>query len=245
MAAATERQDRRSYYKPRKRRNKALLSTVQLLQCLVYLESEPYEKQRERAGDVGEDHLIVWSIKCLIQTTMVRNAFHVALGVCRFLYRYSTKETMALFDLVAQDPECHFEEDYCRARKKILLRELLDRFESRVELCRGPHREEMLRTRKPSVRQIRLVRECLERFTPWETGCVVPEGLAPLDDEIPGLRSTGDDSDQAHRSEVHRIHAMVHPACFVRLTSALRLDPPEERLVVVRFRGTNRWASRV
>lgn len=154
--------------------------------------------------------LIIWSVKRLIQITIERNAFHVALGVCRFLYRYSTKETMALFDLVAQDAECRFEEDYYRARKKVLLHELLERFESRIELSQGRRREQMPETRAASGWRLRLVRECLERFTPWETRCVVPEGFVPYSDVIGALCSARVDSDRELRS-VLRFRGRTRP----------------------------------
>src|SRR3954452_6464157 len=70
-------------------RNKALFSDLHLLQRLVYVESEPYERQRERAaqaappgvpavGDpASDDDLLVYFIKHLVRITTKRNAFYV------------------------------------------------------------------------------------------------------------------------------------------------------------------------
>src|SRR4029078_5267339 len=70
-------------------RNKALFSDLHLLQRLVYVESEPYERQKERAAQVtppgvpavgdpaSEDDLLVYFIKHLVRITTKRNSFYV------------------------------------------------------------------------------------------------------------------------------------------------------------------------
>ena len=89
-------------------RNKALFSDLHLLQRLVYVESEPYERQKERAAQVtppgvhaagdpaSEEDLLVYFMKHLVRITTKRNAFYVTLGVSRLLHSYSTVETMEI-----------------------------------------------------------------------------------------------------------------------------------------------------
>ena len=98
-------------------RNKALFSDLHLLQRLIYVESEPYERQKERAaqctppdvhadGDPASDEdLLVYFTKHLVRITTKRNAFYVTLGVSRLLHSYSTLETMEIYNAVIGEPE--------------------------------------------------------------------------------------------------------------------------------------------
>src|SRR6185503_11664757 len=109
-------QDKRFYYTPIGRllsdrlkshgfRNKINLNTLDLLQLLVFIESEPYEKQKEMgegAGQAGEEDMIIHFIKHLVTITMKRNSFYVALGMCRLLHNYSTSETMDIYNVILQ-----------------------------------------------------------------------------------------------------------------------------------------------
>lgn len=218
VGLASGRQERREYYRPLKRRSKAVLSQAQLLQFLIYLESEPHERQREKVGGASAEDLLVWSIKHLVQITLQRNAFHVAVGIAQLLYGYNTRETMTIFDALAQDSECRYGEDYYRARKSVLLREFRQRFR-----CHGPALDR--EPRREWQFQDRLIGRCLEMFTPWGTHCAPadrPEAnlLPPMD--------AGDDKDR----EQYCLHALIHPQCFCATIHALDLDPPEERLEI-------------
>jgi hypothetical protein len=63
----------------------------------------------------------------------------------------------------------------------------------------------------------------------------VPDGLDRWSSEIPALLFEGDDADAEHPVETRRIHASVDPDCYARLTRALDLPPPEERLAPPEF----------
>jgi hypothetical protein len=102
-------------------RNKTLFSDLHLLQRLIYVESEPYERQKERAAQVQtqvappgvpavgdratEEDLLVYFTKHLVRITTKRNAFYVTLGVSRLLHSYSTLETMEIYNAVIGEPE--------------------------------------------------------------------------------------------------------------------------------------------
>ncbi len=236
---AVAKQERRSFYQPKRQRSKVAMNRSQLLQGLVYLESEPWEREQERDAGGGcritDRDLIVRYIKHLVQISFRRNSFHLTLAVCRLLYHYTTEETMAIYDFLVQDPECHCEDYYCRARKRVLMRELSARFGPWLEILRGFRGEERFRSRQADDRQLELVMESLRKFIPWETACVVPERFDPLRQEIPELRSTGDDVAREHRVEMSRMHVVLHPTCLSRVTRALGLDPPEKRLIVPLF----------
>jgi hypothetical protein len=240
-------QDKRSYYKPGGRlrasgskliapRTKVSLGELHLLQRLVYTESEPYERQEEQqqTAEIDEEGWITRYIKHLVNITLMRNSFHVTLGVSRLLYNYTTAESLELYDLIMQDPERAKDNAYWRERKARLMRELKERFGQRLAVVRGPHGEERFQSREDSARYLGLVKRCLLMFTPWDTPCPLPsEGPAP--GNIEALAFRGPDPDEEHQIEVARMHAVIHPDCYERLVAGLGLESPAQRLEIPKF----------
>ncbi len=227
-------------------RNKALFSDVHLLQRLVYVESEPYERQKERAaapvvppgvhavGDpASEEDLLVYFIKHLVRITTKRNSFYVTLGVSRLLHSYSTLETMEIYNAVIGEPERVKDDYYYRSRKAVLMHEMYQRFGQLIRASRQRRGEERFETQPGSTELRSLVRECLRLFTPWDTQCQVPRDFDPLKSVIAALTSKS--SAYENEVEVNRIHAVLHPDCFERLVAAFGYSPPAERLEVPRF----------
>ncbi len=226
-------------------RNKTLFSDLHLLQRLVYVESEPYERQKERAAQVtppgvhavgdpaSEDDLLVYFIKHLVRITTKRNSFYVTLGVSRLLHSYSTLETMELYNAVIGEPERVKDDYYYRSRKAVLMHEMYERFGQLIRVCRQRRGEERFETQEGSSEQRSVVRECLRLFTPWDTQCPVPSDFDPLKSVIASLTSSsGADEKEV---EVSRIHAILHPSCFERLVAAFRYSSPAERMELPRF----------
>lgn len=245
LEVAAAAQVKRLYYSPTRRtprqrggpegnRTKVSLSDTHLLQRLIYVESEPFEKARERRPEaVRAEDLLVHYVKHLVRISIKRNSFYVALGVSRLLHSYSTNETMEIYNVVVQDPDRVKDDYYYRSRKGRLLQEMKERFEDFVSVCRGSRGEERFQTLDAPGEFAGLVSECLELFSPWHTPCSIPERYDPTTDEIPTLSS-------AHRGEedkveIKRIHALVHPDCYELLTGSLKLEPPASRLSVPRF----------
>jgi hypothetical protein len=77
------------------------------------------------------------------------------------------------------------------------------------------------------------VKECLRLFTPWDTQCPVPPDFDPFKTVI--ARLTSKSGDDENRIEVNRMHAVLHPDCFVKLVAAFGYSPPEERMELPRF----------
>jgi hypothetical protein len=217
-------------------RTKVCLSELHLLQRLVYVESEPHEQQEEQrqSATIDEERLITRYIKHLINITLMRNSFHVALGVSRLLYNYTTAESMKLYDLIMQNPERAKDDAYWRERKARLRRELKDRFGQRLAVVRGTHGEKRFQARGDSARYLGLVRQCLQMFTPWDTPCPLL-GAGPTPGEIEAFTFRGSDPDEEHQIEVARMHAVIHPDCYERLVAGLGLDSPARRLEIPKF----------
>jgi hypothetical protein len=250
LNAAVIAQDKRLYYKlsrswlpgskPIGSRTKVSLSKLHLLQRLVFYESEPYERQKERPpysgpnSEIEEERLIRHYIKHLVTITHMRNSFHVTLGVSRLLYNYTTAESMELYDLIMQDPERAKDDAYWRERKARLMKELKDRFGRLLAVVRGSRGEERFQAREDSARHLGLVRQCLQMFMPWDTPCPLP-GTDLVSDKIEALTFLGSDPDEEHQIEVARIHAVIHPDCFEQLVNVLGLDAPAQRLEIPHF----------
>lgn len=221
-------------------RSKVTFSELHLLQRLVYIESEPYEKQKEQAsgiGALGKEDMIIHFIKHLVRITSKRNSFYVTLGISRLLYSYTTSETMAIYNVVVQDPERVKDDYYYRSRKGVLLREIKERFGDLIRITHGPRGEERLQPDPNSSTFLDLVRECLSFFTPWMTSCSVPANVDPIAVAVTPLSSTVEITEP--EVELNRIHAVLHPDCYQRLTKAVGLETPEARLEIPEFHLSN------
>lgn len=242
LKLASINQGKRFYYLPTGRSNyqatrtKVSLSHAHLLQRLIYSESEPFERLIEgQEGSLQQHEMIIRFIKHLVRVTTKHNSFYVALGMCRLLHNYTTSETMEIYNLIIQDPDRGRDDYYYRSRKKHLLRELKERFGNLLKTERGYRGEERFRPVENSGRYAGLVRECLLRFMPWGTPCVLPADVDPNKSILPPLQFNGDAPDQEHEIELNRIHTLLHPSCLERLTAALKLDPPARRLEIPHF----------
>lgn len=251
LRLAATAQSKRLYYRltgradARKARSKVSLSEPHLLQRLVYVESEEFERRREQASrstpvpaDVRparHSDLVVYFIKHLVRITTKRNSFYVTLGLSRLLYNYTTPETMELYNLVIQDPDRVHDDYYYRSRKALLLKELKDRFGTLLEVTKGVRGEQRWRANEDTERYAALARERLLWFTPWKAPCVVPEQFDPLNETINQLNFAGRHPDEEHEVEVNRLHAALHPECFARLAAASGFAAPDERLELPHF----------
>lgn len=249
LEVAAAAQVKRLYYSPTRRslwqrtraahsRTKVSLSERHLLQRLIYVESEPYERARERNAEALRDEdLLIHFVKHLIRISLKRNSFYVALGVSRVLHNYSTNETMEIYNVVVQDPERVKDDYYYRSRKGRLLQEIKDRFDSFLNVSRVSRGEERFQTLDAPDEFVALIAECLRQFSPWHTPCAIPPQYDPTADEIPTLSSAHESEED--RVEINRIHALVHPDCYELLTTSLKFDPPALRLSVPRFNLPN------
>jgi hypothetical protein len=64
---------------------------------------------------------------------------------------------------------------------------------------------------------------------------VLPKALDPDRSVIGQFFFEGGDPDKEHRVELNRIHSLIHPDCFERLTAALGLNPANETLELPSF----------
>jgi hypothetical protein len=246
LEIAATAQDKRLYYTPtgrtlaRKARTKVSLSEIHLLQRLIYIESEPFEKNREK-NDVllDENDLLAHFIKHLVKITVKRNSFYVTLGLSRLLHGYTTAETQEIYNIVVQDPERVKDDYYYRSRKAQLMREMKERFADLLTCVKGQRGEEKFQSVDACDSSRSLVAECLQMFTPWGTPCLMPAQFDVFNDVLRHLSFKDADPDEEHQVEVNRIHTLLHSDCYLRLTTSIGFDSPELKLQIPQFSFVN------
>jgi hypothetical protein len=241
LDVAANAQFKRFYYTPQGRetaraaRSKVSLNDLQLLQRLVYVESESHERKKEDEKKVNSEDLLVFFIKHLVRISLKRNSFYVTLALSRILHAYGTNETMEIYNTVIQDPERVHDDYYYRSRKGKLMKEMKSRFGDLLTVAKGARGEERFQSLESVDGKTTTVKDCLEKFTPWATRCVVPEKFDPYSYEINHLSFNGRDPDEEHRVEINRIHAALHPNCYCKIVDALGFEKPDERLEIPKF----------
>ncbi len=242
LETASNAQFKRLYYTPTGRsesskatRNRVSLSDVQLLQRLVFVESEEYEREMVTSGRAAEADLLRFFIKHLVRISLKRNSFYVTLAVSRILHGYATADAMELYNIVIQDPERVHDDYYYRSRKGVLMKELKARFGDLLQVVRVNRGEERFDRNMQAEKLFETAHESLRSFTPWNSSCSLPDSFDPLTDVIKPLHFDKNDPDEEHRTEVNRIHATLHPDCFERLTRALDLSSPIETMEIPKF----------
>ncbi|HYC91728.1 MAG TPA: hypothetical protein VEO54_21090 [Thermoanaerobaculia bacterium] len=225
LDAAADAQRKRLYYARAAgpKQLKTFFPRDALLQFLVFSESEPFERSDEGRGGATQAAVATRYVKHLVSVSARRNSFHAALALCRLLFGYSTAETMEIYGALLHERDYVKEDYYYRARKRLLMREIEQRF-SGVTRTRGPRSEERFAATHDQRPWREVVLAALTACTPWGSGCVDPRTL----------NGRGD----AEHPEVDRLHALIHPPCFRALTAHAGVAPPELRWAVPTIRAT-------
>ena len=237
LEVASNAQYKRYYYTPEARnsRNKVSMNDLQLLQRLVYVESEAFEKEKEFTETATEKDLLIYFIKHLIRITLKRNSFYVTLGLSRILHNYGTNEAMEIYNVVVQNPERVHDDYYYRSRKGVLMKELKNRFGAKLEIAQVNRGEQRFQTAGYSQFEADLVKNCLKSFTPWNTKFEFPEKFNPQNETIKSLCFEGNNADDEHRVELNRMHVLLNPETFQKVVNALSFPLPEEKLEIPKF----------
>jgi hypothetical protein len=222
-------------------RTRARLSDEQLLQLLVYAESDSWERATEK-GDtpyhLTDEDLVIRFIKHLVRVSLKRSTFYAVLAIGRLSYDYGTSEVRQIYDVLMQDGARFRDNPYLRKQKRVLMREVVERFGKLVRVVETPDREHRFLAQPTTQMLIDLVSECLRSFTPWNTTCVLPASFDPTD-KIPALCCSGTDSHDESLIELNRFHTALHPDCFSRIVASLGFDSPDKRLAMPQFFFSN------
>ncbi|MBI3950854.1 MAG: hypothetical protein HY314_10425 [Acidobacteria bacterium] len=236
---ALGQQDKRRYYPPlrRQRRMRISMREEHLLQCLVYAESDAWERCTEQGDSpypLTEEDMVIRFIKHLVRITVRRNALYVTLGVSQLLYEFGTSEVQQMYNVLLWDEKQFKDKSFVRQQRKVLMRDINERFADQIQTEKTAERGERFIPQRTTPRLIQLVKECLQRFTPWGTVCLIPASF-PAQGKVAGLHFSGADPDEEHPIEMNRIHTILHPECFSRFIRGLGFDLRDERLAVPSF----------
>ena len=238
------------------------LNELQMLQWLVYKESEAWERQSERGEGLylpTEDDLVVRYIEHLVFTTIKRDSFYVTLAVGALLHQFGRRETRLFYDILTQSDSARMKDtSYIGKQRLEMLARVSQRFGDMLQTEKIRGDEKQLVTQPASRSVIHLVNESLQRFTPWETVCVVEPGFDVT--YIPGLYFSESSPNDEELIAMNRIHTVLHPECLNRFAEGLskyvrtlpekdldrgcNYDSLDERLSVPRFSNFPRGPSR-
>ena len=236
-------------------RTKIRLSYEQMLQWLVYAQADSWERATEYGDSLyapGPEDMVVRYIKHLVRLTSNRNSFYVTLGMTRLLYDYGTQEVRLMYDVLTASDSARMKDiDYFRKQKLKLMDEIQERFDGMLRTATSTRREKRFESQPTTERLTHLVRECMRRFTPWNTECTLQAGFDPM--AVSGLYFAGTNLAAEDQIELARLHAILHPDCFSRLVSGLsqfveelppdspdkscKYGPPQQFLTVPHFYG--------
>jgi hypothetical protein len=210
------------------------LNERQMLQWLVYQHSESWEREAEKGEGLylpTEEDMIVRYLKQLVFITLRLGSFYVSLALGQLLHQFDRRQTRLFYDILTQSDSARMKEmGYIGKQRLELLRRICQRFDGMIQTTKTPRGERQIITQPTTQSIFKLVEECLGRFTPWETACIIESGFDVTD--IPGLYFSGADIDE-DRIEMDRIHTVVDPDCFARFAEGLRKyarDLPDDSL---------------
>jgi len=199
------------------------LSEQQLLQWLVYQHSESWERETEKGQGLylpTEEDMIVRYLKYLVFTTLRLGSFYVSLAIGQLLHEFDRRQTRLFYDILTQSDSARMKDmGYIGKQRLELLKRVCQRFEGIIHTDKTPSGERQIVTQPTTESIFNLVHECLRRFTPWETACIIESGFEVTD--IPGLYFSGAENDE-DKIEMDRIHTVVDPDCFALFAEGLR-----------------------
>jgi hypothetical protein len=199
------------------------LNERQMLQWLVYKQSESWERQTEQGDGLylpSAEDLIVRYIEHLVFMTLRRGSFYVTLAVGPLLHRFDRRETRLLYDVLTQSDSARMKDmSYIGKQRLELLERIRRRFDGMIRTVKKPGDEKLFVMRSTTPEVTDLAHESLRRFTPWGTACVV--GSAFDVTYIPGLYFSEAQASDEDVVEMNRMHTLLHPDCFTRFMVGL------------------------
>jgi hypothetical protein len=238
LDARLTRERKRTYWRDKYLKHRITSITrndADILQWLILIESDSYEKEDEASGKPSTQSMIVRYIKHLVQLTTPLSSFYVDVGLSRLLYNYTGIETQRMYELFT---ERYVGTDQYRRAKNLLREKLELRFGRFIKSVKTPQGELRFEPAEEQQGWAHLVRECLLVFTPWSTAgacSVLAPEVAPAEHFPPGISGTGRQREEYDRIESIRCHFFIEPLCYSRLIARLGFRPPEQALALPQF----------
>lgn len=230
---------------------KLSLTDLQLLQYLVYVCSEPYERMQEQEQRDGrrtltQEDMIARYVKHLLLLYLEHNSFYAAVGQSSVLFDLETSQAERLYEILVQGSPAHLDTkgDYSvRDAKREIKQRLASRFAPFVSIREGARREQRFVTMEDSGAHFRFLKRCLHSLQPvpaeggpgghWH----LPAGFDPTAYGLAELQHDGGEANSRaeQAAELRRLHAVVHPCCWARLLRAAGHAYSRRRLLLPSF----------
>jgi hypothetical protein len=227
LERAQEHQFHRLKYPPRTGRTKVIADDGTLLTRLAFSTSEHYEHLEEAAGQgngLTQDDMTVRFVKQIVYRALAHNSHYAAVGIGQILYQYSTAEVMELYDTIAPSQSFRKAADHFRRVKAILFQDVQHRFAQQIRMAPAISGSKRFACDPDQSGQLPVVQRALALFAPQR-----PHPDAALFHEYDYWTDSNED-DRNRERELLRLHVLVDPHCFERLTAARHLAPPASRL---------------
>lgn len=199
------------------------LSEAQMLQWLVYKQSESWERLTESGRGLylpTEEDLIVRYLEYLIFVTLRRGSFYVTLAVGPLLHQFGRRETRLFYDILTQSDSARMKDtNYIGKQRLEMLDKVSRRFGDAIQTVAKPGEEKQFVMRPTTPWVVHLVGEILRLLTPWDSACVVKPGFDVTD--IPGLYFSETGAQDEELIEMNRLHTVVDPVCFATFAEGL------------------------
>lgn len=249
-------QKKREAKRPKGKVHKKIsLTPGPLLQYLVYLCAEPYERAQEQeykdgARTLTAEDMLVRYIKHLMMLYLEHNSFYATVGQSCVLFDFETSQAGRLYETLVQGSTVYLDTkgDYSvRDAKRELRRRLASRFGRFVTLYDGTRKEPRFVTTAVTGRHFRFVKRCLHRLQPvletngragdWH----LPARVDLMAYDLAELQYDEQDGDlrAEQAAELRRLHVVTHPCCWARLLRAAYFTYSRRRLVLPEFILTN------
>jgi hypothetical protein len=235
-SAQDSREKKRRYWRDKYLKRKISRITREgrdIVQWLIYSESESYEKRQEQSGELSTRDMVVRYIKYLVQLTTAMSSFYVNIALQRLLHNYSTSETQQLYEWLT---DSYPGSQHYRKVKSMLIKKLEARFDRLLRTSKSDYGEVKFEMLTSQARWVSLVEKCLYMFTPWSTtqSCWVPARLEAGAVPSKLLKDLLGNRDQ-DVIEMYRCHAFIEPDCSYHLMTGLGLSRSSQRLAIPRF----------
>lgn len=224
----------------REHRNRVSPEQDALFQRCIYECSIAYEILEEKESREFTQEQLIPRLMEQVVLLGYYNSFHMTVGVCQVLHNYDPKETLRVYECLVQYTRDGKDERDVSRRKSKTMNDLYNRFGDLLVEDRHSKREKWYKPVDRQEKYVALVEEWLNRLIPFVSNtipeyCVSPVPTSTHHVSIPELLFQGSNPNDEQPFEMRRMHVLLHPPCFSKVTSELGLDDPTERRNIPEF----------
>ncbi|MEW6732266.1 MAG: hypothetical protein AB1489_13135 [Acidobacteriota bacterium] len=164
----------------------------------------------------NETDMIRRYLKFLIQQSICRNSFHVALAVSHLTYNYTLPEVIAICGILNPDL---IDGTYLYKLKRKFLSSIKKRFSGFVSFIGNGNKQHLDICKDLSGELIEFVRESSCLLIPWGTKCQSEDTKLKnraFDEQLFDWLAEIEDENQ---KEIYRVHTVICPSCYTNLVT--------------------------